>query len=113
MRPSPHPVVGSARVPHRVSRAKPSSREPPVSSYKVEQCRVTYCGRNFHFVSYDHQPANERRGDPALPAMWYLMGPGKRWPVMPQIVGQADDDVERALVGWLQAQGLGRPTRAP
>ena len=78
-----------------------------MSSYKVEQCRVQYGGRTFHFVSYDHQPANERRGVEAVPAMWYLMGPGKRWPVMPQVAGQAAEELERALVDWLRSQGLG------
>ncbi len=79
-----------------------------MSGYKVEQRRVSFRGRDFHFVSYDGQAANGRRGEPALPPMWYLMGPGKRWPVMPQVVGQADDEVEHALVGWLETQGFGR-----
>jgi hypothetical protein len=83
-----------------------------VSSYKVEQCRVTWGGRTFHFVSYDRQPANERRGDPEVPAMWYLMGPGKRWPVMPQVAGQGDEEIERELTAWLKAQGLVRMARA-
>jgi hypothetical protein len=78
-----------------------------LSTYKVEQRRVRYRGRDFHFVSYDGHPANERRGELAAPAMWYLMGPGKRWAVMPQVVGQPDDEIERALLGWLRAQGLG------
>lgn len=78
-----------------------------MSSYKVEQHRVTYRGRHFHFVSYEGHPANERRGEPAVPPMWYLMGPGKRWPVMPQVAGQSDDEVARALVGWLADHGLG------
>jgi hypothetical protein len=80
-----------------------------VSSYKVEQRRVTYRGRDFHFVSYDGQPADARRGQEAVPPMWYLMGPGKRWPVMEQTVGQTDEEVERGLVGWLKQQGLSRP----
>jgi hypothetical protein len=78
-----------------------------VSSYKVEQRRVTYSGRDFHFVSYDGHPGDERRGVAAVPPMWYLMGPGRRWPVMPQVPGQADDALEHALVGWLKKQGLG------
>lgn len=85
--------------------------ELPVSSYRVEQLRVTYGGRNFHFVSYDGRPADERRGQPASPPMWYLMGPGRRWPVMPQVVGQSGDELERALIEWLDTQGLG-PARA-
>ncbi len=83
-----------------------------MSSYKIEQHRVTYRGRNFHFVSYDAQPANERRHEAAVPAMWYLMGPGKRWPVIPQVVGQSVEDVTFALLGWLKEQGLG-PSSSP
>jgi len=83
-----------------------------VSSYKIEQRRVSYRGRDFHFVSYDRQPPNERRGEPEVPPMWYLMGPGKRWPVMPQVPGQTDEEVEHSLVGWLKAQGLGRSADA-
>ena len=83
-----------------------------MSSYKIEQHRVTYRGRQFHFVSYDGEPANARRDAPAVPPMWYLMGPGKRWPVMPQVAGQSDDEVTQALLGWLKDQGLG-PSSSP
>jgi hypothetical protein len=74
--------------------------------YKVEQCYVRSGGRIFHFVSYDHEPANERRGIPATPPMWYLMGPSKRWPVMPQTAGQSPEEIEAALLGWVVEQGL-------
>src|ERR1043166_7079454 len=105
MRISPHPVVRSARVrPPLGARARFPSL--PVSSYKVEQCRIHYRGRDFHFVSYDGHPANERRAEVAAPPMWYLMGPGRRWPVMPQVVGQADEEIERGLIEWLEQQGL-------
>lgn len=77
-----------------------------MSSYKVEQRRLTYHGRDFHFVSYDGHPGDEGRGTVAVPPMWYLMGPGRRWPVMPQVPGQAEDTLEQALVGWLKKQGL-------
>lgn len=75
-----------------------------MSSYKVEQRRIRYRGRDFHFVSYDARPANERRGEAAIPAMWYLMGPARRWPVMPQVPGQSDEELEAALVRWLESQ---------
>ncbi len=78
-----------------------------MSSYKIEQHRVTYRGRHFHFVSYDGEPANERRGAPAVPPMWYLMGPAKRWPVIPHVAGQSEDEIAHALVGWLEEQGFG------
>jgi hypothetical protein len=80
----------------------------PVSSYKVEQRRLSFRGRDFHFVSYEGRPANERRGEEASPPMWYLMGPAKRWPVMPQVLGQPDEDVDRALLGWLTRQEFAR-----
>lgn len=89
--------------------------ELPVSSYKVEQQRVRYRDRDFHFVSYEGHPANERKGESAEPPMWYLMGPGKRWPAVPHVVGQPAEELEVALVGWIKEQGLGRAvvTRRP
>lgn len=80
-----------------------------MTSYKNEQRRVTFRGRDFHFVSYDGHPANERTGQPAEPPMWYLMNAGKRFPVMPQVAGQEASDVDRALTVWLRDQGLGTP----
>jgi len=79
-----------------------------VSAFKVEQHRVSIKRRTFHFVSYESVPANEKSGEPALPSMWYLMGPGKRWPVMPHIPGQADAEVDLELRRWIEEQGLGR-----
>ena len=89
---------------------RPLSVSPLVSTYKIEQRRVHYRGRDFHFVSYDGRPANERRGEPAEPPMWYLMGPGRRWPVMPQVAGQTDEETERGLIAWLKQQGLIKPS---
>ena len=80
-----------------------------MTSYKIKQRHLMYQGRDFHFVSYDAVPANERRGEIATPPMWYLMGPAKRWPVMPHLAGQPDDDIQRGLVRWLREQGFGRP----
>ena len=82
--------------------------ESPVSTHKPEQRHLFVRGRDFHFVTYDGQPANERRGEDAVPPMWFLMGPAKRWPVMPHVVGQSDEDVEKAMMNWLTSQGLGR-----
>ncbi len=82
-----------------------------MSSHKVRQCRLSYRGRDFHFVSYEGHPANERRGETAMPAMWYLMGPAKRWPVMEHVADQPDDEVERGLLRWLGTQELGLPRR--
>jgi hypothetical protein len=77
-----------------------------MSSYKNEQHRVSYRGRDFHFVSYAGQPADNRRGTPEVAAMWYLMQAGKRWPVMPQEPGQPVEAFERALRSWLEANAF-------
>lgn len=73
-------------------------------SYKVEQRHVTFRGRDFHFVSYEGHGANERRGEVEEPAMWCLMNEGKRRPVMPQVAGQDEIELDRALLGWVQEQ---------
>ena len=75
-----------------------------MSSHKVEQRRLSHRGREFHFVSYEAQVANERRGQPAIPAMWYLMNEGKRRPVMEQVPGMAIEDLDRALLAWVEAE---------
>lgn len=82
-----------------------------MSSHKVKQCRLSFRGRDFHFVSYEGHPANERRGEAAMPPMWYLMGPAKRWPVMEHHPDQPDEEVERGLLKWLSTQELGLPRR--
>lgn len=76
--------------------------EQLVSAYKVEQRRLTYRGRVFHFVSYEAVPANERRGVQAVPPMWHLMNEGKRRPVMPHMLGQEPDDLDAALLRWVE-----------
>ena len=77
-----------------------------MSQNKVEQQHVSHAGRDFHFVSYEAQPANEKKKEVAVPPMWYLMGPARRWPVMPHFPGQAEAEVVRGLVAWLKEQGL-------
>jgi hypothetical protein len=77
-----------------------------MSSYKNEQHRVAYRGRDFHFVSYEGQPADDRHGRPAVPPMWYLMQAGKRWPVMRQHPGEPTEAVQRALRDWLEANAF-------
>ena len=80
-----------------------------LSSYKVEQRRLTHRGREFHFVSYEPQVANERRGEPAVPAMWYLMIEGRRHRVMPHIKGQDLDELDQQLLAWIDAEIFGSP----
>jgi len=83
-----------------------------VSSYRSEQRRLTHRGREFHFVSYEGRPANERRGETALPPMWYLMSEGKRSPVMSQIAGQELAALDRALIAWLDEHVFEKPLDA-
>jgi hypothetical protein len=81
--------------------------ECSVSNHKVEQRRLSHRGREFHFVSYDAQIANERRGQPAIPAMWYLMIEGKRRPVLPHVPGQELMELDVALLQWVDEQVFG------
>ena len=78
-----------------------------MSSHKVEQRRLSHRGREFHFVSYDAQVANERRGQPAIPAMWYLMNEGKRRPVLPHVPSQELMELDAALLQWVDEQVFG------
>lgn len=80
-----------------------------MTTYKNEQCHLTVHGRNFHFVSYEGQRANERKNEQELPPMWYLMGPARRWPVMPFVPDQAEADLHKELRSWIKTQGLDRP----
>jgi hypothetical protein len=82
-----------------------------VSSYKFEQRRLMHRGREFHFVSYDAHPANERRGEVAMPPMWYLMNEGKRRPVMEQVAGMPVEEIDRALLQWIDAEVYGASPR--
>ena len=82
-----------------------------MSSYKFEQRRLTHRGREFHFVSYDAQLANERRGEIAMPPMWYLMNEGKRRPVMEQTMGMPVEDIDRALLQWVESEVYGTGAR--
>jgi len=84
-----------------------------VTTYRVEQRRLHYRGQEYHFVSYDGRPANERRGEEAMPPMWFLMGKGRRWPVMPHQPGQSESEVETGLVAWLADQGIGMTIPQP
>jgi hypothetical protein len=78
-----------------------------LSTHKVEQRRLYHRGREFHFVSYDAQLANERRGEVAMPPMWYLMIEGKRRPVLPHTPGQELGELDGALLKWVDEQVFG------
>ncbi len=67
----------------------------------VEQRRVQYRGREFHFVSYDGLPANAKREQPATTPAWWLMSSGTRWEVMPFQPGRDAEELDRAFTEWL------------
>jgi hypothetical protein len=72
-----------------------------MSSYKTDQHHLVHRGREFHFVSYEACLANPRTGEAAMPATWYLMSAGKRWPVFAQLPDQDPEMVIAALTQWL------------
>lgn len=73
---------------------------------KIEQHFLVAGDRTFHFVSYEPVAAHAKRGEVETPRMWYLMGPGKRWPVMPHVAGQPEADLDIALHRWMTDQGI-------
>ena len=71
-----------------------------MSAFKSQQRLLTIRDRAFHFVSYEGQPANVRRGEAASPAMWYLMVEGRRCPALLWEPDQSLDDVDQQLIRW-------------
>ncbi|MGD8728009.1 MAG: hypothetical protein PVH40_10210 [Gemmatimonadales bacterium] len=67
----------------------------------VEQRRLHYRGREFHFVSYEGLRANAKRGQPATAPAWWLMSYGTRWEVMPFHPGCDAAELDRAFAAWL------------
>lgn len=73
-----------------------------MSRLSVEQRRITYRGREFHFVSYEGTPADTKRQRPAVAPAWFLMSAGKRWEVMPHTPAQDPDETDRLLTEWIE-----------
>lgn len=73
-----------------------------MSKVKTEQRRVSHRGRDFHFVSYEGEPANLKRQKPAILAAWFLMSAGKRWLAIPHQPGQDVLELDRQLTVWLE-----------
>jgi hypothetical protein len=80
-----------------------------VTRHAVEQRRLMYRGREFHFVSYDGLPANAKRAQLATAPAWWLMSAGKRWEVMPFQPGQAQQELDCRFTEWLDANVFGSP----
>lgn len=72
----------------------------------VEQRRLQYRGREFHFVSYGSRPANAKRAEPATTPAWWLMSAGTRWEVMPFHPGRDEAELDRAFTAWLDAHAF-------
>lgn len=78
-----------------------------MSSYKTDQHHVSHRGRKFHFVSYEAHGPNARTGEAAMPACWFLMRAGKRFPAMEQTAEQDPEAVVAALTRWLDQNVFG------
>jgi hypothetical protein len=77
-----------------------------MSRPQVEQRRLQYRGREFHFVSFEGLPANPKGGRPATSPAWWLMSAGTRWEVMPFEAGQDGEELDRAFIAWLDAHAF-------
>lgn len=78
----------------------------------MQQRRLLYRGREFHFVSYEGRPANPKRAQAATEPAWWLMGAGARWEVVPFHPGQAMDELDALFTRWLDAHVFGSPDDA-
>jgi len=77
------------------------------SRYRVEQRHITHRGRKFHFVSYEGQPANQKRNQPASDHAWFLVNAGYRWEVMPQEPDAPPEETDRRLSAWIEREVFG------
>lgn len=89
-----------------------------MSTFRPQQRRLTIGERTFHFVAYEAQPANPRKGERGSPAMWYLMVEGHRCPALPYHPDQSEDEVDHGLLRWVRAHAVSdepdeRPSRKP
>jgi hypothetical protein len=78
--------------------------------HSVEQRRLNYRGREFHFVSYDGLPANEKRAQVATDPAWWLMGAGTRWEVLPYRPGQPAEELDRLFAQWIDQHVFTSPS---
>jgi len=77
-----------------------------MSAFKPQQRYLTIQDREFHFVSYDKVPADEKRDREAVPAMWYLMVAGRRCEVFPCDQARSDEELDEALIAWAEANAI-------
>ena len=72
-----------------------------MSTFKSQQRHLAIRGRDFHFVSYEGSPANVRRGEEAMPSMWYLMVGGRRCPAFVCAPEHTAEEVDGMLARWV------------
>jgi hypothetical protein len=72
----------------------------------VEQRRLQYRGREFHFVSYDGRPANVKQALAATGPAWWLMSAGTRWEVLPFHTDQDEAELDSAFRAWLDTNAF-------
>jgi hypothetical protein len=82
-------------------------------AFKPQQRRLVVGGRSFHFVSYEATPANARRQEPAVPAMWFLMVEGRRLAALPCDPEQPLEEVDAALAHWITSNALAPEGEVP
>ncbi len=73
-----------------------------MSKHDVEQVRLTHRDREFHFVSYQGQPANRKKNQAATDPAWFLISAGRRWEVMPHQPHQEHEERDRLFAAWLE-----------
>jgi hypothetical protein len=78
-----------------------------MSQLRTQQQFLTLHGRQLHFVAYEEQPGNARRGIEAIPAMWFMMAGSARCPVMAYDPAQAEGDLTKALKRWAESNAFG------
>ena len=70
-------------------------------SYLIEQRRLQYRNRAFHFVASEPLTAETRTAGEAFPNMWVLMDRGRCHAVMARVTGRPELELDRALLRWV------------
>jgi hypothetical protein len=78
-----------------------------MANLRTPQHFLTLHGRRLHFVAYEEQPGNARRGIESVPAMWFLMAGSARCPVMAFDADQPEDELTQALARWAESNAFG------
>ncbi|HEX9692615.1 MAG TPA: hypothetical protein VGA22_10995 [Gemmatimonadales bacterium] len=81
------------------------------SRYLVEHRHITLGDREFHFVSYEGEPAKPARNQPGTADKWFLVNAGYRREVMMQDPEHTPEDIDRLLTEWIEAHLLTEVSR--